>query len=105
MFDKNMMKKNSLWVNAVTEEILTRCSNALIYHVAVDAESVEGCVYIKTKNTDEAAKVFRTLHGQWYRGNLVTAKYLRDERYYERFPAAKMQNSPMRPLQELNYGR
>jgi hypothetical protein len=38
----------------------------------VDTESNEGCVYIKAKNTEEAAKVFAALHGQWYSGNLVS---------------------------------
>ncbi len=38
----------------------------------MDTESNEGCVYIKAKNTEEAAKVFAALHGQWYSGNLVS---------------------------------
>ena len=36
------------------------------------------------------------LVGQWYRGNLVTVKYLREERYHERFPDAKHQRIPLR---------
>ena len=56
----------------------------------------------------------RCLHGQWYRGQLVTAKYLRLERfeqsalqtlkknhiycrYHERFPDSKKSFVPMRP--------
>ena len=51
----------------------------------------EGTVYIKAASSDEAGKLFRVLHGQWYRGQLVTVKYLREERYFERFPAARHQ--------------
>ena len=105
MFDQSLRAKNDSWMRQVTEEILNRCSNAAICHVAVDTESNEGCVYVKARSTDDAAKVFKTLHGQWYRGNLVTAKYLRDERYFEKFPEAKHQLHPMRPGFEVNVPR
>ena len=96
MFDRKVMSKNdSGWIKQVTEEILHRCSTASICHIAVDKESHEGCVYIKALTNDDAAIVFKTLHGQWYRGNLVTAKYLRDERYFEKFPDAKNHTYPM----------
>ena len=98
MFDKSIMSKNKNWVNLVTEEILHRCANAGICHIAVDRESNEGCVYVKAVSNSDAAKMFKTLHGQWYRGNLVTAKYLRDERYFEKFPDAKHHVQPMRPV-------
>jgi len=85
------------WVNDVREEILRRCAQAKILHIAVDTQSEEGTVYIKTLSTEEAGKVFGCLHGQWYRGQLVTAKYLRLERYHERFPDSKKSFVPMRP--------
>lgn len=98
MFDKSLMTQNSGWVKQVSEEILQRCAGGgAICHIAVDTESTEGCVYIKAVTNDDAANVFKTLHGQWYRGNLVTAKYLRDERYFEKFPDAKNHTLPMRP--------
>ena len=97
LFDKAIKAKGAHWVRLVSDEILNRCSVASICHIAVDTESNEGCVYIKAKSTDDAAKVFKTLHGQWYRGNLVTAKYLRDERYVEKFPDSRNHFSPMRP--------
>ncbi len=39
----------------------------------------------------------QVLHGQWFRGQLVTAKYLREERYHQRFPDARAQRAPLRP--------
>lgn len=107
MFDRSMAGGGGgKWVWQVKEEILRRCAgHANILHIAVDTESTEGCVYVKAQNTDEAAKVFRTLHAQWYRGNLVTVKYLRDERYYERFPDAKHQRNPLRPSSEQLHNR
>jgi len=95
MFD--LQHQQSGWVNEVREEILRRCAQAKILHIAVDTQSEEGTVYIKTLSTEEAGKVFGCLHGQWYRGQLVTAKYLRLERYHERFPDSKDRFVPMRP--------
>lgn len=98
MFDSTIQKSGPGWVWQVKEEILRRCANqAKIYHVAVDKESHEGCVYIKCGSTDDAGSVFKTLHGQWYRGHLVTVKYLREERYHERFPDARFQKNPLKP--------
>ena len=85
------------WVAVVKEEIVKRCAEANILHIAVDTISEEGTVYIKTGSLEDAGRVFRCLHGQWYRGQLVTAKYLRLERYHERFPDSKFSNTPMKP--------
>jgi len=110
MFDRQAMASRNpgmsragntnAWVWQVKEEILQRCSvgnSAQILHIAVDTESSEGCVYIKAKNTEEAAKVFTALHGQWYAGNLVTVKYMREERYHDRFPDSRHQHITLKP--------
>lgn len=94
MFD--VLQQTPGWERAVKEEIVRRCSEAKILHIAVDTKSEEGTVYIKTHSTDDAGKVFRCLHGQWYRGQLVTAKYLRLERYHERFPESKSCTVPLK---------
>ena len=63
----NSSSSNTGWIWQVKEEILRRCSAssppASILHIAVDTENTEGCVYVKAQNTEEAGKVFRTLHG------------------------------------------
>lgn len=80
----------------IRREIIERCDSARILHLAVERESTEGVVYIKTNSTADAGQVFRCLHGQWYRGQLVTAKYLRLERYHERFPQARNAEVPLK---------
>ena len=91
----------SAWMWQVKEEVLRRCCSApnspSIVHIAVDTQSAEGCVYIKCLSSDDAGRVFKTLHGQWYRGELVSVKYLREERYHERFPDARYQVSALKP--------
>lgn len=91
----------SAWMWQVKEEVLRRCCSAPnspnIVHIAVDTQSAEGCVYIKCLSSDDAGRVFKTLHGQWYRGELVSVKYLREERYHERFPDARYQVTALKP--------
>lgn len=94
LFD--VQKQGPGWVVTVKEEILRRCLDAQVLHIAVDTESPEGTVYIKTMSPEDAGKVFRCLHGQWYRGQLVTAKYLRLERYHERFPDSRNARAPLK---------
>ena len=60
------------WAREVKEEILRRCGavtppSPAILHVAVDQQSPEGTVYIRTRSAEDAGRVFRLLHGQWYR--------------------------------------
>jgi len=78
---------------------LRRCGaiRSNVLHVAVDTESGdEGIVYVKCASNVDAGKAFGAFHGQWFRGQLVTAKYLREERYHERFPDARAHSSPLR---------
>jgi len=96
MFEVAKMQQVKGWEATVKSEIVRRCNNAQILHIAVDSKSEEGTVYIKTKSTTDAGLVFSCLHGQWYRGQLVTAKYLKLERYHERFPDSRSCTSAMR---------
>merc|ERR1719347_985325 len=45
MFD--VLQQRPGWVNQVKDEILRRCSESSILHIAVDTQSEEGTVYIK----------------------------------------------------------
>ncbi|XP_046401234.1 uncharacterized protein LOC124167313 [Ischnura elegans] len=89
MFDPEIEYGES-WVVATEDAVLEKCeeSGAAVVHVAVDKSSAEGCVYIKCASRVDAGKAYRGMHGWWFDGNLVTVKYLRLERYHERFPEA-----------------
>jgi len=81
---------------AIKNDIVYRCSDAKILHIAVDKESKEGIVYMKAASDQDAGKVFNSIHGQWYKGNLVTAKYLREDRYHQRFPESINTHTPLK---------
>ena len=57
--DRNAAHQGPGWVTQVKEEILRRCSDSNILHIAVDTQSEEGTVYIKTAAMEDAGKVFR----------------------------------------------
>ncbi|XP_040265210.1 inner nuclear membrane protein Man1 [Bufo bufo] len=98
MFDP-VMEIGDHWHLAIQEAILEKCSdNEGIVHIAVDKNSREGCVYVKCLSPDYAGKAFKSLHGSWFDGKLVTVKYLRLDRYHHRFPQALTCNTPLKPL-------
>lgn len=86
MFDKN--DANPSLRTVIQDAILEKCGDHCnILHI--DVERTSCCVYVKCATPDDAGVVYRSLHGWWYEGHLITVKYLRLERYMQRFP-----NSP-----------
>ncbi|XP_016130323.1 inner nuclear membrane protein Man1-like [Sinocyclocheilus grahami] len=97
MFDP-VMEVGENWHLAIQEAILEKCSdNDGIVHIAVDKNSREGCVYVKCLSAEHSGKAFKALHGSWFDGKLVTVKYLRLDRYHQRFPQALGCNMPLKP--------
>uniref|UniRef100_A0A8D0CLA3 Inner nuclear membrane protein Man1 n=1 Tax=Scleropages formosus TaxID=113540 RepID=A0A8D0CLA3_SCLFO len=97
MFDP-VMEVGDNWHLAIHEAILEKCSdNDGIVHIAVDKNSREGCVYVKCLSAEHSGKAFKALHGSWFDGKLVTVKYLRLDRYHQRFPEAVGCITPLKP--------
>uniref|UniRef100_A0A1A8D3P9 Inner nuclear membrane protein Man1 n=1 Tax=Nothobranchius kadleci TaxID=1051664 RepID=A0A1A8D3P9_NOTKA len=96
MFDP-VIEVGDHWDLAIQEAILEKCSdNDGIVHVAVDKNSREGCVYMKCLSPEHSGKAFKALHGSWFDGKLVTVKYLRLDRYHQRFPQAQGCSTPLK---------
>ncbi|KAM3587837.1 uncharacterized protein V6R79_014974 [Siganus canaliculatus] len=96
MFDP-VMEVGENWDLAIHEAILEKCSdNDGIVHIAVDKNSREGCVYVKCLSAEHSGKAFKALHGSWFDGKLVTVKYLRLDRYHQRFPQAQACSTPLK---------
>ncbi|XP_065202118.1 inner nuclear membrane protein Man1 [Planococcus citri] len=88
MFDPKNESDNEDWITRVEDAILERCEGVKVIHIAVDGTNPEGCVYVKCASTDDAGKAYRKMHGAWFDGKIVSVKYLRLERYHERYPAS-----------------
>ncbi|XP_043286043.1 inner nuclear membrane protein Man1 [Venturia canescens] len=97
MFDPDVEFEEN-WETKVQDAILEKCGEAVkILHIRVDRGSREGCVYMKCLSQEDAGKACRSLHGCWFDGKLVTVKYLRLQRYHERFPDAARCTTPVKP--------
>ncbi|XP_021927347.1 inner nuclear membrane protein Man1 isoform X2 [Zootermopsis nevadensis] len=98
MFDPDV-EFGDEWLVRVQDAILEKCGEegVVALHISVDRGSREGCVYLKCASQEDAGKAYRALHGWWFDSNLVTVKYLRLERYHERFPEAKGAVVPLHP--------
>lgn len=101
MFDPDVEYEDD-WPKQIENAVLEKCEgNTGIVHLHVDTTSREGCVYMKCANLDSAGQAYRALHGSWFDGNLITVKYLRLERYHDRFPEARSCYAPLRPSNSL----
>ncbi|OXU26861.1 hypothetical protein TSAR_010602 [Trichomalopsis sarcophagae] len=97
MFDPDVEFEED-WETKVKDAILEKCGESVkILHIKVDRGSREGCVYMKCMSQEDAGKAYKALHGCWFDGHLVTVKYLRLERYHERFPEAVNFTTPLKP--------
>ena len=90
------------WHIPIQDAILEKCgADHQIVHMAVDKTSREGCVFLKCGTSEAAGDAFRALQAWWFDGKLVTVKFLRLERYHERFPdAVRYTNIPLKPSNE-----
>ncbi|KAI6193213.1 Inner nuclear membrane protein Man1 [Aphelenchoides besseyi] len=73
----------------VKKEVYDKLRPSVPSHFSI-VRGNESCVYVMFKNLEDAKRAFDAFHTQWIRGNLVSVKYVRDERYAERFPEVVM---------------
>uniref|UniRef100_A0AC35UBL0 LEM domain-containing protein n=1 Tax=Rhabditophanes sp. KR3021 TaxID=114890 RepID=A0AC35UBL0_9BILA len=71
--------------NEVISDLRTKCIPYHFVHIQGICDEKETSVYIKLKSRDEANKVFNLLHSNWYNGELLTCKYITEEKYNMRF--------------------
>jgi len=87
------------WQKVIQNEILRRCCEQLkdrkthgIQHIHVDERNpYDGLVYIKCESIEAASNAFKALHNMpfdEYDNKLISVKFLKEERYYHRFPDA-----------------
>ena len=105
MFSEATLKDHQ-WKAKITNAVLEKCSleskNSThgIYHIVIDDRNArEGLVYVKCADVSAASLAYRALHGWWCQGKLVSVRFLKEDRYYQRFPEAADNNVPLQPLQ------
>ena len=101
MFDEETKLSNPKeWRNKIRSAILEKITIASkngshgVVHLEIE-DSPEGLVYLKCDSIPSATDAFNGLHGWWCQKKLVSVKFLKPERYHQRFPASVAQTAPL----------
>ena len=102
MFNDETQRSDPInWEKNIKNAILEKCAQSSngshgILHLQIeDRNSSEGFVYIKCDSIESATVAFNALHGWWCERKLVSVRFLKEDRYYHRFPEAIHMNSPL----------
>ncbi|XP_043216735.1 uncharacterized protein LOC122379003 [Amphibalanus amphitrite] len=101
MFDPSCETASSGWQQDVRDALLEKCDGVAVMHIAVDDRSTEGLVYVKCRTDADALNAFKRIQGCWFDGRLVSVKFIREERYHERYSDAAGVTVPLRPSNGL----
>lgn len=95
MFDKYDANDPSL-KQVITDAILAKVGTSCnIYDVQLDKSSC--CVYVLCATNGDAGIVHDQINGWWFDTRLVSIKFLRLERYLERFPQTESGQTCLKP--------
>jgi len=61
---------------------------------------LQGLVYVKCATCAAAGRAFRSLHGSWFDGRLVTVKFIKLSRFHARYPHLEQTNYPLKPTSD-----
>ncbi len=112
MFDVDTIEQDPNFAQKIHNDILEKCCstrnphtnkrlivNNSILHISCDRKSKEGCVYVKCSSNEAAGRVYQALNGTWYYSKLLNVKFLRSDRYLERFPESINFTKPLQSIQ------
>lgn len=93
---KNNPNQQDSIYNAIVEKCSysSRLGHHGIQHIHIShRDSADSPVYIKCDSIESASTVYEALHGQWCERKLVSVKFLKEDRYFQRFPEARNMQS------------
>ncbi|XP_058121937.1 inner nuclear membrane protein Man1 [Anopheles ziemanni] len=100
MFDKyevNDPNLKTIVQDAILEKVGGRCK---IYDIQLDRSSC--CVYVRCATAKDAGIVHDEINGWWFDNRLVSIKFLRLERYTQRFPRSGAGPTCLKPSNKNN---
>uniref|UniRef100_A0A182J2R1 LEM domain-containing protein 2 n=1 Tax=Anopheles atroparvus TaxID=41427 RepID=A0A182J2R1_ANOAO len=100
MFDKyevNDPNLKTIVQDAILEKVGGRCK---IYDIQLDRSSC--CVYVRCATAKDAGIVHDEINGWWFDNRLVSIKFLRLERYLQRFPRSSAGPACLKPSNKNN---
>jgi antirestriction protein len=78
------------WDDKLSDDVIRECARngAVVTHIAVDRQSLQGNVYVKCENATGAVTACTALHGRLFNGRLITVGYVPSDVYHSLFPGA-----------------
>lgn len=104
MFDSQAINQDQLLEIRMHNDILEKfCAKnygnvGYISHISFDKKNKEGIVYLKCSTNEAAGRIYQLLNGTWYNSRLLNVKFLRSDRYLERFPESVNYIRPLQPI-------
>lgn len=100
MFDKHEATNPNLQT-IIQDTILykLREKNCKVYDIQLDLKTC--CVYVKTASCADAGIVHEEINGWWLDAGLVVVKFLKQDKYHQRFPNAINSTTSMQPSSNL----
>lgn len=96
MFDKYEANSPNL-PTIIQDTILQklRDKNCKLYDIQLDLKTC--CVYLKCGTTADAGIVHEEINGWWLDSSIIVVKFLKQEKYHQRFPSAVNANTCLQP--------
>lgn len=100
MFEKSETNNSSLQM-IIQDTILFKLKdkNCKILDIQLDAKTC--CVYVKCATCSDAGTVHEEINGWWLDSRLVTVKFLRQDKYHQRFPSSINTTAVMHPSSSI----
>lgn len=100
MFDKYEANNSNLQI-IIQDTILHKLAstNCKIYDIRIEPKSC--CVYCKCATNSDAGIVHGEINGWWLSGRLVVVKFLKLDKYHQRFPDSIKANTIMHPSSNI----
>ncbi|KAF7491808.1 Inner nuclear membrane protein Man1 [Sarcoptes scabiei] len=99
IFEKEAQYVDPNWSTKIKNTILEKTAAESgwhdLVHIEIDDSTNEGLVFLKCLTIAGATNAFHALHGWWCEKKLVSVKFLKEERYYHRFPHARYMDTPL----------
>uniref|UniRef100_A0A1L8DA19 Putative conserved plasma membrane protein n=1 Tax=Nyssomyia neivai TaxID=330878 RepID=A0A1L8DA19_9DIPT len=96
-FEANNPNLKTIITDAILEKVGPKCKI-----LDVQLEKTACCVYVRCETLKDAGIVHDEINGWWFDNRLVFIKFLRHERYQNRFPKSTANTTPLRPSNTKN---
>lgn len=101
MFEKYDANNPNLKQN-ITDAILEKVAHTTCKIYDIELDKLSCCVYVRCSSQSDAGIIHDEINGWWFDSRLVSIKFLRLDRYLNRFPNSTSLNTVLKPSNTRN---